>query len=127
MRTIGTLLILGALTSGAMAHPSCLAAPQPPATALHKPSVPYAIQIIPRAEVHLRCGPNGTRDVTACTYPDEWPNVHGHWTILISDDLSRIEHACVVRYEKSHLPPNFWGDAAIEDAATAKWLAEQVR
>ncbi len=120
-----SVLAIALFASPAFAHPSCLAAPQPPISARGEPSVAYTIHLIPRAKVHAICGPHGTRDVTACANPDDWQKPAGHWSVVISNDLPRAELACVVRYEKSHLPPNYWGDPGIEDADTIMWLTAQ--
>jgi hypothetical protein len=39
------------------------------------------------------------------------------WIIAVSSFLSPEDYACVLTYEKAHLPPNNWMDQAWEDAA----------
>lgn len=65
-------------------------------------------------EVHIQ--------ITACAIKPYEGNPQ--WRILISDFLSPEDHACVLMYEKAHLPPNNWMDEAWENHA---WYGSEYR
>lgn len=46
----------------------------------------------------------------------------GYWPIYVSTRVPAADFDCVVSYEKSHLPPNFWADPKMERPETMDWL-----
>lgn len=77
----------------------------PPLDKRAEPTVPHEVIAQPTAEVQISCGGPFARIATACAIPLE-----GSWTIYIDNDLSAADFACVLIYEKAHLPPNNWAD-----------------
>jgi hypothetical protein len=89
----------------------------PPLEARKEPTVPYYVSVLPQATVQRRCtnGAKVHQPVTACI--TQKPDSNGQWPIFISSFLSKRDAACVLLYEKAHLPPNNWMDQAWEDQA----------
>lgn len=89
----------------------------PPAYALNEPTVPFDLFVWPQSKVQRVCA-NGAKTyqpITACAMP---PGRAGNnrWFIAMSSFLDDADYACVLVYEKAHLPPNNWQDQAWEDA-----------
>lgn len=83
-----------------------------PAEVQQEPTVPFKVYTIPAALIGERyCRFLPGADVTGCTYTlDNGKN----WIIVLADTLMADDHECVLRYEKTHLPPNCWGDPDTE-------------
>jgi hypothetical protein len=88
----------------------------PPTYALHEPTVPYTVETLPQAKAEHRCTAGKmtiAQPMTACAMPPGWAG-NDNWIIVVSDFLSPTDLACVMVYEKAHLPPNNWEDTAWE-------------
>lgn len=82
------------------------------------PTEEWRLYKLPLSQLQLTCH---NMDATACSYK----NKTGPWNVLVPNDYySDAELACVIEYEKAHLPPNYWGDPKIETPAVIKWLSE---
>ncbi len=90
---------------------------QPPAWARVESTIPYSVNVLPQASVQHICahGAKLYQPITACAFTK--PGKGGDYPIYISDFLSKTDFACVLTYEKAHLPPSNWKDQAWEDAA----------
>lgn len=89
----------------------------PPPYARHEPSVPYTVETLPQPQAERRCTAGKmelAQPMTACAMPPGWVG-NANWIIVVSDFLSPADLACVMIYEKAHLPPNSWIDKAWED------------
>lgn len=89
----------------------------PPEWARVEPTVPYSVTALPQATVQRVCtkGLKVYQPITACTFTK--PDKTGNYPIYISNFLSTTDYACVLTYEKAHLPPSNWKDQVWEDAA----------
>jgi len=87
----------------------------PPMSARKPPTVPYRIYAMPSARVQTLCAHGERiRFVWAC----EYPQADGSAIIVINGEVSKKEQACLLVYEKAHLPPNNWFDIEAEMFAT---------
>lgn len=89
----------------------------PPIAARQEPNVPYRVYVWSQSKVQRVCGQGKKlfQPITACSMR---PGTYeATWVIATSSFLSKTDGACVMLYEKSHLPPNDWLDQAWEDAA----------
>jgi len=77
-----------------------------------EPTVPYTAYTISSDLLNTRyCADPDAGEVVGCTYTlDDGKS----WIIVIADTVSAEDHACVLAYEKAHLPPNCWGDPGAE-------------
>lgn len=46
----------------------------------------------------------------------------GYWPVYVAVRVPAADFECIVSYEKSHMPPNYWGDPKMERPETIKWL-----
>jgi len=90
----------------------CVALRAIPPSYRAEPTVPYTAHTIPTALLNSKyCADADAGEVVGCTYTlDAGKN----WIIVIADSVSAEDHACVLAYEKAHLPPNCWGDPKAE-------------
>ena len=90
----------------------CVALRNIPPAYRAEPTVPYKAYTIPSALLNSKyCADPESGEVVGCTYTlDEGKS----WIIVIGDSVSAEDHACVLAYEKAHLPPNCWGDPDAE-------------
>jgi hypothetical protein len=88
----------------------------PPLSAQQEPTAVYMVETYPQRTVERLCAGGRTlfQPITACAIR---PTADMPWRLLVSSFLSKIDRACVLLYEKAHLPPNNWQDQAWEDAA----------
>lgn len=90
----------------------------PPMNKRAEPNVPYSIVSWPQAKIQRVCaaGRTALQPITACAiYPGSIQNKD--FIIAVSSFLNPTDLACVILYEKAHLPPNSWQDQAWEDQA----------
>lgn len=80
----------------------------PPPAARAAPTVPFDVHYIAAAQLHHLCGRD---DAMGCSYP-----VGNRWIVVIDEAQSAFEKTCTLTYEKAHMPPNSWGDPAVEPA-----------
>lgn len=87
----------------------------PPISARQKPAAPYLVQHLDSFGIQVLCGGGRAKHtITACAIPPPSTNSPDHWIIAITDGLSKKDEACVLIYEKAHMPPNNWIDPAWE-------------
>lgn len=93
----------------------------PPAAFQREPNVPYTIVTVPPAEMDAQ--------PQSPIFGKVWGHAHdnhdGTWTIFIRGGLAPADRACVIIYEKAHLPPNSWIDGKVEIPSTVSaWRAK---
>lgn len=80
----------------------------PPIEARQKPNVPYSIMYaLSDGELQFVCGPS-RHHLLACAVPPN--NDDANWMIVLPRGLSKQDAACLLMYERAHLPPNNWYD-----------------
>lgn len=85
-----------------------------------EPTVPYRAYTIPSDLLNSKyCSDPNAGEVVGCAYP---MNNGANWIIVIADTVSAADYPCVLAYEKSHMPPNCWGDASFEKAGAMDFL-----
>lgn len=82
----------------------------PPLSAMAEPSVPYEVVAQPSDDIQISCGGPFARIATACARWVDPTSADDGWVIYIDNGLSADDFACVLIYEKAHLPPNNWAD-----------------
>lgn len=94
-------------------HPRAPCKMLPPKAARQEPTAPYKVVTWPQAKVQTYCaaGRKTFQPITACANP----LASGAWVVAVSDFLSPTDRACILIYEKAHLPPNDWIDQRWED------------
>lgn len=116
MRTALAVLLLAATATQTTAAP-CDNLPPPSAWA--PPTVAIEIDIAPAAMMTAWCHKDPAKTfavLLGCTYQaDVTPT--GKAEILLSDALNPSDRACILLYEKAHLPPNNWFDPVMEATA----------
>lgn len=124
MKMFKTIALLSALLiTPTFAADTCRGVPMPPLDKRVEPNVPYTIKWVPHSEVSARCAVAKYAHPHACAFPDPTKKSPTAWTILISDNMSRTDRACVVIYEKAHLPPNLWENLFLFSTEERKaWL-----
>lgn len=121
MRFTAVALLL--LTTPALGAGYCSTVKQPPKSAQREPTVYFDQYTIPTAELARMCG-TGAK---ACTYPLPTPSHPDRWVIVIDDAAPLDDLACLVTYEKAHLPPNYWVDPKMEGPETTALFANLKR
>lgn len=115
MWKIGVLgLCLVGLTGPAMA---CMGTNElmPPANRRAEPTVPYKIIELEPFGMQALCGVQFEgEEVRACSLMPPSYNSPDKWVIVVLSGISAADRDCLLTYEKSHLPPNFWGDPNME-------------
>lgn len=106
---VAALCVLG-LTAPSAAAETCRGVPMPPVAKRAEPTVPYDQTLVSAKTMAEYCGTELHPSPAGCAYETR----KGHFQILVRDTLPLEEFACVVAYEKSHLPPNNWFDPSIE-------------
>lgn len=90
----------------------------PPESKRAEPTVPFVVTHHSFEEIQYHCaakhGLTTHQPITACV--TRYPNPDGVFEISMPDYLSAEDYACVLIYEKAHLPPNDWQDDAWEDS-----------
>jgi hypothetical protein len=121
MRFSAAALCVLALTGPALAE-TCHGHSMPPKAARREPTVKYTVYNSRPWQVQKACPDKGAAlaEAWGCSYQ----NQDGSWTILMSDSIPLNQRSCMLQYEKSHLPPNYWGDVRIDGPAFMNWLAE---
>lgn len=129
MRNILAALILLAAAAPAVAGDFSLCNYVPPAGKQQPVTVTVSIVLTPTADMHATCGYTWEQkpgELGACSMPN--PDDPTEWFLVLDADLSTKEQACVLIYEKAHMPPNNWLDPAVETAsAVATFAAIGVR
>lgn len=110
-------LVVSAPTTGAE---TCRGVPMPPVEQQQEPTVFYDVLFVSDAEMHERVNAEPTPAGIAFRRPTaEYPD---GWRILLNRDKIRVgEMECVLRYEKSHLPPNNYLDPPEVAAIFKPW------
>lgn len=92
----------------------------PPEDKRAEPTVPYVVRDHSFEEIQYHCaekhGITVHQPITACV--PRHPAENGVFDIWMPNYLSDEDYACVLLYEKAHLPPNNWQDSAWEDSVT---------
>jgi hypothetical protein len=95
------------LATPALAGSSRYCTFQPPHWARQEPTVAYVVRKVP-TELGMKYCWTKRRDFTACAIDPATPG--GAYMIVIDDSVPPDGLACVMTYEKAHLPPNNWID-----------------
>ena len=116
MRVLTVAVVLGILQVGpALAFPGLGRQPcddPPPQSAQQPVTDPVLTFTIPNEKLAARCN-FGPIVVFGCTFlaTAKHPAI-----IFLNSDLTPVERACTLLYEKAHLPPNNWQDPVMERA-----------
>jgi len=127
-KIIYALAAFAALTMSALADDAALlqeyrtlCSKLPPKSARQEPTDPYVILRKSSANIQQYCGGGVARHIiTGCTVFTGKSGEPDSWIIAIDSGLTSKEYACVLLYEKAHLPPNNWVDEAWETHITGK-------
>jgi hypothetical protein len=90
----------------------------PPLSARAQPTVDFRIDRLDTGTIMEACNlksekyPNGV--LYGCTF-----QTAAGWQIFLNNDMDAREAACVLLYEKAHLPPNSWQDPVMESMVEA--------
>lgn len=102
-------IFLAAGSAPALAVEMCHGVPMPPVEQQQEPTVFYDVRFVSDAEMHERVNAEPTPSGIALKNPTA-EDADG-WLILLNrDKIKAGEMDCVLRYEKSHLPPNNYLD-----------------
>jgi hypothetical protein len=81
----------------------------PPIDKRLEPTVPYRLIELSSRELQERCGGPFSRVVIACSRQED-PFNPNDWIVVIDADMPPADKACVLLYQKAHMPPNNWVD-----------------
>lgn len=90
-----------------------------------EPAVKWQVSHVSLRLLNSRYCPTEGLRVLACTYPS--PKDPATWLVVIASDadISFDAYACIIQYEKAHMPPFFWVDPKMEGEGRTAWSAQQ--
>lgn len=98
----------------------------PPIDKRAEPTVQFRLIELPTAELQTRCGGPFSRIVIACSRQED-PFNPGDWVVIIDADMPAADKACVVLYQKAHMPPNNWVDREREQFLKGSFTVQNGR
>jgi hypothetical protein len=117
MRIAVIAFCLVGLAYPALAESPCVAKPgfiPPPKAAQRTPTAPYKIIKLDSFSLQIICKAPETNPFVGCAIPPPSANSNDKWIIALDEKLTGRSLACVMLYEKAHLPPNLWADPHME-------------